>query len=308
MVTYADLPGSMISIRDNGTIEEPEPAASSCLKRMNHAVYQIFYSPETRAMLDPGFTPLDNTGHRPDWYEYGPIRRFLLSHPLAPDTRYGFLSPKFGEKAGLTAVQVNAFLDSTPDDVDVVTFSPYFSNAAFFKNVFEQAEFWHPGIMHTIGDAIALVAPDMTANALTHGLLMSSAQTVYCNYFVAKPRFWRRWFELCEVIFRCAESGRGELAQRLNATTQYVPPTPAKIFVIERIVSLLLTLEPSNWKVRNYNPMKLLADNSLLNGKFRDEMVTLDALKQAAMHTGFQDYLVKYVDMRGQFIERVNEA
>ncbi|WP_233832743.1 hypothetical protein [Paraburkholderia sp. ZP32-5] len=275
---------------------------------MNHAVHQIYYSSQTRAMLDPGFIPLDNSGQRPDWYEYGPIRRFLLTHPLAPDTRYGFLSPKFAEKTGLTSAQVNAFLDSTPDDVDVVTFSPYFSNAAFFKNVFEQAEFWHPGIMHTIGDAIAMVAPGMNANTLTHGMLMSSMQTVYCNYFVAKPRFWRRWFELCEVIFRCAESGRGELAQRLNAPTQYVPPTPAKIFVIERIVSLLLSLEPSNWKVRNYNPIKLPADNNLLNGKFRDEMVTLDALKQAALSTTFHDYYVKYIDLRGQMIERLQQA
>lgn len=275
---------------------------------MNHAIHQIFYSPQTRAMLDPGFIALDNTGQRADWYEYAAIRRFLLSHPLAPDTRYGFLSPKFRQKTGLTSSQVNAFLASTPDDVDVVTFSPYFSNAAFFKNVFEQAEYWHPGIMHTIGDAVAMVAPGMSANTLTHGLLMSSVQTVYCNYFVAKPRFWRRWFELCEVIFRCAESGNGELAQRLNATTQYVPPTPAKIFVIERIVSLLLSLEPSNWKVRSYNPIDMPADNNLLGGKFRGDMVTLDALKQAAMSTGLKDYFAKYIELRGEMIERLNEV
>jgi hypothetical protein len=275
---------------------------------MNHAVYQIYYSQETQAVLDPGFIPLDNTGRLPDWYEYGPVRRFLLSHALASDTRYGFLSPKFGQKTGLTSLQVKAFLESTPDDVDVVTFSPYFSNAAFFKNVFEQAEFWHPGIMQTIGDAVALVAPEINIRTLTHGLLMSSAQTVFCNYFVAKPRFWQRWFELCEVIFQCAESGRGELAQRLNAATQYVPPTPAKIFVIERMVSLLLSLEPLNWKVHNYNPMQLLADNSLLNGRFREDMVTLDALKQAALSTGFQEFYVKFIDMRGKLIERALHA
>jgi hypothetical protein len=275
---------------------------------MNHAVYQIYYSRESQALLDPGFIPLNNTGQTPDWYEYGPIRRFLLSHALAADTRYGFLSPKFRAKTGLSSQQVKAFLDSTPDDVDVVTFSPYFSNAAFFKNVFEQAEFWHPGIIQTIGEAVALVAPHMNDHTLMHGLLMSSVQTVFCNYFVAKPRFWQRWLELCEVIFQCAESGHGELAHRLNAATQYVPPTPAKIFVIERMVSLLLSLEPLNWKVRSYNSMQLLADNSLLNGKFREEMVTLDALKQAALSTGYQEFYVKFIDMRGELIERSKQA
>lgn len=275
---------------------------------MNHAVYQIYYSPETQAALDPGFAPLDNTGHRPDWYEYGPMRRFLSSHALRPDTRYGFLSPKFGTKTGLTSGQVKAFLDETPDDVDVVTFSPYFSNAAFFKNVFEQAEFWHPGIMETIGGAVALVAPDMSAHTLTHGLLMSSAQTVYCNYFVAKPRFWQRWLQVCEVIFQYAEAGRTELARRLNETTQYVPPTPAKIFVIERMASLLLCLEPATWKVRHYNSMQLRADNGLLNGRFREDMVTLDALKQAAISTGFPEFVAKFVDLRGDLIERSRQT
>lgn len=275
---------------------------------MKHAVHQIFYSPETRAMLDPGFMPLDNTGLRPDWYEYGPIRRFLTSETLAPDTRYGFLSPKFGQKTGLTSSQVAAFLDGTPDDVDVVTFSPYFSNAAFFKNVFEQAEFWHPGIMRTIGEAVALAVPGMNENTLTHGLLMSSAQTVFCNYFVAKPRFWQRWLALCEVIFACAESARGDIARRLNEPTQYVPPTPAKIFVIERMASLLLSLEPRNWKIRNYNSIGLRADNGLLNGRFRDEMVALDALKQAALSTGFKEYFARFVEMRGALIERAQQA
>lgn len=275
---------------------------------MKHAVHQIFYSPETRALLDAGFIALDNTGQRPDWYEYGPMRRFLLNQALAPDTRYGFLSPKFGQKTGLTAAQVNAFLDTTPDDVDIVTFSPYFSNAAFFKNVFEQAEFWHPGIMRTVGEAVALAVPSVNETLLTHGLLMSSAQTVFCNYFVAKPRFWQRWFQLCEVIFQCAESGRGDIAQRLNAPTQYVPPTPAKIFAIERMASLLLCLEPQNWKIRNYNPMLLVADNGLLNGRFRDEMATLDALKQAALSTGFKEYVERFVAIRGSLIERAQQA
>ncbi|MGH6690087.1 MAG: hypothetical protein ACREF4_05335 [Gammaproteobacteria bacterium] len=53
---------------------------------MAHAIraFQIFYNEETRAALDPDFEPLDNSRHqRRDWYEYWPIREFLLTKQLA---------------------------------------------------------------------------------------------------------------------------------------------------------------------------------------------------------------------------------
>lgn len=274
---------------------------------MKNYIHQIYYSPETRAKLDPGFIALDNTGQRPDWYEYWPIRRFLLENTLDPDARYGFFSPKFREKAGLSSAQVERFLADTPDDVDVVTFSPYFSNIAFFKNVFEQAEYWHPGISSTLAGVMTLIAPHLDSEALMNGLVMSAAGTVYCNYFVAKPRFWQRWLMLCEQIFWVAEAGDTELAQKLNRNRHYSLPTPAKVFVIERIVSIVLSVEPAEWKVRNFDSTLLLADNALLGGRYRDEMVTLDALKYAAGITGSRGYFDRFIQARERLIARYRE-
>lgn len=271
---------------------------------MKNYIHQIYYSPETRAKLDPGFIALDNTGQRPDWYEYWPIRRFLLENTLDPDARYGFFSPKFAEKAGLTSAQVGQFLADTPDDVDVVTFSPYFSNIAFFKNVFEQAEYWHPGISSTLAGVMKLTAPQRDSDALMNGLVMSTAGTVYCNYFVARPRFWQHWLTLCERIFAVAEAGDTELAQQLNSNRNYVLPTPAKVFVIERIASIILSTESDRWKVRNYDSTVLLADNDLLGGKYREDMVVLDALKYAASVTGFRGYYDQFVQARDRLIAR----
>lgn len=275
---------------------------------MKNYVHQIYYSPETHAKLDPGFIALDNTAQRPDWCEYWAIRRFLLEKTLAPNARYGFLSPKFGEKTGLSAAQVERFLADTPDDVDVVTFSPYFSNIAFFTNVFEQAEYWHPGIAATLAGVVELIAPQWNSEALMNSLLMSAAGTVYCNYFVATPRFWQRWLTLCERIFAVAEAGDTELGLQLNSDSRYVLPTPAKVFAIERIVSIILSTEPGEWKVRNYDSSTLLADNALLDGKYRDEMVTLDALKYAAGATGFRGYADQFFNARDALIARYNET
>ena len=64
--------------------------------------YQILNHYTSRQDLDPGFDVLDNsTNERPDWYEYWPIRKFLLNGPLDEDAFYGFLSPKFRLKTNL---------------------------------------------------------------------------------------------------------------------------------------------------------------------------------------------------------------
>src|SRR5882672_7607341 len=66
-------------------------------------IYQILNHYTSRQELDPGFRVLDNsTNERPDWFEYWPIRRFLLNEALDEDAFYGFLSPKFKLKTSLS--------------------------------------------------------------------------------------------------------------------------------------------------------------------------------------------------------------
>mgnify|MGYP006906278595 CR=1 FL=1 len=44
----------------------------------NAKIFQICYSPEIRAQLDPGFDVTgDEKNPRPDWFEYWHIRQFL---------------------------------------------------------------------------------------------------------------------------------------------------------------------------------------------------------------------------------------
>jgi hypothetical protein len=67
-------------------------------------IYQILNHYTKPGDLDPGFLVLDNSSNeRPDWFEYWPIRKFLLSEPLDEESFYGFLSPKFKYKTNLSA-------------------------------------------------------------------------------------------------------------------------------------------------------------------------------------------------------------
>ncbi|MGF6763088.1 hypothetical protein P3T24_003414 [Paraburkholderia sp. GAS33] len=260
---------------------------------MKNNVYQIYYSDETCEALDSGFLPLDNTGQRPDWREYWAIREFFIGNTANPVERYGFLSPKFGQKAQLTSAQVMEFMDSTPDDIDVVTFSPFYDMAAFCTNVFEHAAWAHPGILPAIEGAMELIAPGVDVNRL----IMTSRQTVFCNYLIAKPTFWKQWLEMCDLIFKVAESGTGRLAGLLNANVQYAGQlAPAKVFIIERIASLILSTQPA-WSIRNFNSMTLPASASPLS-RFGADLLALDGLKYAAAQTGISEYMTVFHQLR----------
>jgi hypothetical protein len=159
-------------------------------------LFQIAYSEATRAGIEPGYGLLDNLANpRPDWFEYWPIRRFLLDTPLDELAFYGFFSPKFGSKTALSHAQVVGFVQQAAcadPPADVVLFSPQPDMGAFFLNVFEQGEAFDPGLIAAYEGLLAHAGRPQPLG----GLVMDSRQTVFSNYFVARPAFWREWLAL----------------------------------------------------------------------------------------------------------------
>lgn len=257
-------------------------------------LHQICYSPQTLAALEPGFAPLDNLANpRPDWREYWPIREFLLHSSMHEDGWYGFFSPKFRTKTGLAAQSVRQFVAEQPQDTDVVLFSPFFDQIAFPLNIFEQGAMQHPDTLGTFRECALAIAPDAAFDAL----VMDSTNTVFCNFLVARPRFWREWVAKCEVLFGIAEAGAAGLGSRLNGPTAHDGDgVPLKVFVIERIASLILATD-KRWKSVAYNAMSLPWSQSPLT-QFRLEMAFLDALKIAYNSRGHPQYLESFHRLR----------
>ena len=203
-------------------------------------VYQILNHYTPREDLDPGFEVLDNSSNeRPDWYEYWPIRNFLVREPLDESGFYGFLSPKFRLKTNLTAAQVEDFLAHAAPGTDVCLFSPSIHNAAYFLNVFEHGESEHPGLKAVATRFFERIGRPCNLDEL----VSDSRNTVHANYFIAKPRFWRAWLEVNERLFAIAEAREDALGRELSAPTDYRGRTDVqmKIFVMERIATWLLT-------------------------------------------------------------------
>ena len=266
-------------------------------------IRQIFYSEETRQQLDPGFIPLDNCGQRPDWREYWPMRQFLQNNKLDENTLYGFFSPKFGKKTTLDSNAVNAFIASVPRDVDVIGFSPFFDQGAVHVNTFEQAVTNHPNSWPVFEQAVAFVAPGIDP----HNAVMDSRHAIFCNYFVATTPFWRRWLAVNEVLFAVAEAGTSALAQLLNNPIPYADGfVPAKVFMQERVVSLLL-LGERHWRVRHFDPLRLPMSGAIAS-PYPADLLVLDALKTAAIEHGSQNYLKIFQQVRNTLLETARRA
>jgi hypothetical protein len=205
-------------------------------------IYQILNHYTSRQELDPGFKVLDNSvNERPDWFEYWPIRRFLLNAALDEDAFYGFLSPKFKLKSSLSSDVVREFLLDADAAVDVVLLSPSIHNSAYYLNVFEHGDAEHPGLK----DVAKRLFDRLELPNDLDSLVSDSRNTVFSNYFIAKPRFWRAWLAINEKMFAIAEMPSDALGAALRAPTSYRGSSSVqmKIFIMERVATWLLTCD-----------------------------------------------------------------
>lgn len=262
-------------------------------------IFQIYYSDATRQSLDPGFLPLDNMkNERPDWREYWPIRNYLLNHPLIEGDYYGFLSPAFGAKTRLSSTAVGDFVRMQAGRADVVLFSPFFDQSAFFLNQWEQGAMTHHA-SPVFEESLALIAPEFAM----YDTVTSSRDSVFCNYFVAKSAFWIEWFRRCERIFDCAERGDSALGRALSQEVHYVSnSTPSKVFIVERVACALLATQ-RHWSATAYDPTLLPLSHSPISS-LGPELVALDALKIAFQLEPHQKYKKAFFQLRARFAEK----
>lgn len=229
-------------------------SAGDVMVEGNHRIFQIFYDDETRASLDPGFLPLDNRANpRPDWYEVWPILRYFEEHGIDDACWYGFLSPRFHQKTHLRSEQIHRWLDRYADGADVIVFSQRLKRR--YRNVFEQGERTHPGITAVAQRAFTEMGLDVDLQRLdTRG-----RKAVFSHYFVARGAFWRRWLEVVRKLVALAESGDSVAGAELRHGTSYradTPPIHYKVFVAERVPSVLLGIE-EGWRVVVKRPVLL---------------------------------------------------
>ena len=256
------------------------------------SVYQIYYDEATKIQLQPDFLPLDNTKNlRPDWAEYWVIRQFFENNELNSKNWYGFFSPSFARKTELTDSQVIQFVQQQEADCEVILFSPYWANTSFFKNPFEQAEWEHQLLPTAIKFFKSIGSSVDLENYIAH-----RENTVYCNYFVAKPRFWMRWLEITNALFELAENPDSSMYAELNEDAQYqFGQYGKKVFIIERIATTILVHE--SFKTASYDTFALPSHNAGFD-LHREQLIKCEALKRLYASTREDRHLMEFISAR----------
>jgi hypothetical protein len=262
---------------------------------MKVEIYQIFYDQITKSSLDPGFIPLDNCQpDEPEWYEFLPILNFLNNNELKNNVWYGFLSPRFMDKIGATAADVNDIILHNHDRADVILLSPEWDQVAYFKNIFEQGEFCHPGLLGLSQKFIKSAGINLNLG----DQIMDSSNTVFSNYVVAKKEYWNQWKKIAQRFFEFT-SQHIEYSQRLqgNFYKQY----PMKVFIQERLASIILNQLPFsivNIDQSDYAPVNTLLFNS--DDKTRILLKKCNELKAQYRRTRQPSFVEAYWGTRNQ--------
>lgn len=203
-------------------------------------IFQIFYEPMQRELLDPAFIPLDNRGKPSQYLEFDLFGRLAISDQVENVPLWGALSWRFTEKTGLSGANLLHIIEENPGQ-DVYFCNPYPKHEALFHNLWVQGETAHPRFLE-LSRAFLLAAdlPVQETEVIWPSSIYSSA-----NYFVGTPAFWKSYLGFVSKAIRRADAALPvEIKAQLESTeaddrnihsgSSYMP------FIVERLFPLFL--------------------------------------------------------------------
>jgi hypothetical protein len=216
-------------------------------------IFQIYFEPWQRELLDKGFKPLDNSGASAESMEFAVFERLEMSEAVKDAELWGALSWRFSEKTGMTGKELLAQIKANPG-YDVYFCNPHLGNEAIHYNMWLQGETSHPhflSLVSAVFKAAGLDEQELTA-------LHPSSSYSAANYFVATPKFWRAYIAFIRKVLKAADKNLSPELLRLlhsksadpndlHAGATYVP------FIVERLFGYFMRTKGSKLK-----PFKLV--------------------------------------------------
>jgi hypothetical protein len=203
-------------------------------------LFQIYYEPWHRDLLDPAFTPFDNTGRISELLEFDVFERLAASDATAGAALWGALSWRYSEKTGLSGTELRSIIAAHPD-ADVFYANPHVHNEALYHSMWVQGETAHPRFLEVARAFFA--AAGLPADELS--AIHPSADFSAANYFVGTPRFWAIYLPWVRETLARAEANLDPAMRALMHSTAaddrglhggatYLP------FIVERLFPLFL--------------------------------------------------------------------
>jgi hypothetical protein len=211
-------------------------------------IFQIYYEPWQRDLVDPEFIPLDNQGTPNEYLEFDLFERLSVSSHVEGADLWGALSWRFTEKTGLTGAELAKLIAANPGQ-DVYYSNAFPKHEALYHNLWMQGETAHPRFLELVRkflEAAGLPAVDTD-------LIMPSSMYSTANYFIGTPAFWAAYLPFIRSAVRRADANLpAEIKAALHSTaaddrgvhggSTYMP------FIVERLFPLFLRSAGRNLK------------------------------------------------------------
>ena len=206
---------------------------------MNIRIYQSYYLPEQRRHLDPAFEPFDNTANfLPELREYPLIQQMYHRQCWDQVDLAGMFSWKWREKTrGMTGDQVIEWIQAHPG-ADAYFFNPFGNDLPYIYNIWELAEWCHPGMMEILTWLWPRLGWDPADLYQPH----EKDHMTWCNFIVATRGFWQAWLDLVQRYLQEIAHMPQEI-QKLHARAGYQDLTFFP-FIQERMATALAHARP----------------------------------------------------------------
>ena len=227
--------------------------------------------------------------------EYELFKKIDTYLDRSPNEPWGMVSWKFEHKCLITPDQFMKFAqDKLQAGYDCVFINPMIGNEALYLNVWEQGvDCGHNGL-----DKIALFLQSQLGNSITS--LMGRPSFAFCNYFIATPTFWHRYFNFVDHAISMLETEAmrsTEVGQTYAGTAHYARDATVsmKPFVIERLLSSFMmgsSLKHANYQYQDTQYRKKFGD------QLGDFLFKLSKIKNEAIESQSNEQLNNYHTIR----------
>lgn len=205
-------------------------------------LYQIQYDDQTSSKnhVTQSFDVRDT----PEYLkrEIAHMIRFHEHTPMENNCFYGLLSPKFWSKTHIGNPNWLIAQCEQYSDADIIIVNPHLIEAYAFKNVWQNAEFHHPG-------TIELTQALFNHAQINYLITDQDSQhpphiTSYCNYWFAKKTFWDAFIPFVKHLDTAINTLPKQLHAQIFSTTDYKSHACFYPFIFERLLTTFLDLNP----------------------------------------------------------------
>jgi hypothetical protein len=221
--------------------------------RPDFKIFQIYFEPWQKDLLDGAFTPIDNAKFPSELREFDVFTRLANSEYVKGAKLWGALSWRFTEKTGMTSADLVKEINAFPDH-DIYFCNPQPEYEALYHNLWLQGVPSHPQFLEVSQAFFRAVGLPLESLMSIEPIAVTSS----ANFFVATPQFWSLYIPWIQNLLNTANKKMPPTMRdlmhspvaddkNLHGGATYVP------FIVERLLPIFLKTVGSQLKAHKCN-------------------------------------------------------